>query len=222
MWPKKGYILDMQQLIRAAALALAALLATFAVPAAAGSLPEGQSKADYLAWLARDPGARAELLSFKSYLHAAGVEDVVPTWQLVRTASAWRDCDGPRFEVAPAAEWTHIAATLSFVKEKVEPAVGDVEAVSGFRNQDLNQCAGGAKASAHRHFYALDLVPVGDVERADMIRSVCAAHDESGRAFDIGLGFYAGTRFHVDSKGFRRWGADGSGATSPCVTGAWA
>jgi hypothetical protein len=35
----------------------------------------------------------------------------------------------------------------------------------------------------------------------------------------IGLGFYAGNRFHVDSKGFRRWGADGKGATSPCVTG---
>jgi len=29
-------------------------------------------------------------------------------------------------------------------------------------------------------------------------------------------------RFHVDSNGFRRWGADGRGATSPCGGGTYA
>jgi hypothetical protein len=207
----------MQQLIRFAALAIAAL---FATPALAASLPEGQNKADYLAWLAKDPGARAEVLSFRSYLDAAGVQDVIPTWQLVRTASMWRDCSGPRFEVAPMGEWTHIAETLRFVKNHVEPVIGDVEAVSGFRNAELNQCSGGAKASAHRHFYALDLVPANDdIQRSAMISSICRIHDLSGDDYGIGLGFYTGNRFHVDSKGFRRWGADGKGATSPCVTG---
>jgi len=207
----------MQNLIRIAALALAALSAT---PALAASLPEGQNKADYLAWLAKDPGARAEVLSFKSYLQAAGVPNVVPTWQLVRTASKWRDCSGPRFEVAPTAEWTNIADTLQFVKAHVEPVIGDVEAVSGFRNAELNQCSGGAKASAHRHFYALDLIPANDdLSRTAMIRSICKVHDLRGRDYGVGLGFYAGNRFHVDSKGFRRWGADGKGATSPCATG---
>jgi hypothetical protein len=217
MWPKKGYILDMQKIIRLIALAVAALTAT---PALSASLPEGQSKADYLAWLAKDPGARAEVLSFRSYLDAAGVQDVIPTWQLVRTASKWRDCSGPRFEVAPMGEWTHIAETLAFVKNHVEPAIGDVEAVSGFRNAELNQCSGGAKASAHRHFYALDLIPANeDISRAAMIRDICRVHTQRGDDMGIGLGFYAGNRFHVDSKGFRRWGADGKGATSPCVTG---
>jgi hypothetical protein len=210
----------MQQLIRFAALALAVL---FASPSIAASLPEGQSKADYLAWLARDPGARTEVLSFKSYLHAAGVEDVLPTWQLVRTASMWRECDGPRFEVAPMGEWTHIAETLKFVEAHVEPVIGDVEAVSGFRNEVLNQCSGGAKASAHRHFFALDLVPANhDLSRSAMIRGICKIHDFRGQDYGIGLGFYAGNRFHVDSKGFRRWGADGKGATSPCATGSYA
>jgi hypothetical protein len=219
MWPNCGYIIDMQQLIRFAALALAALVAS---PSLAQSVPEGQTKADYLAWLARDPGARAEVLSFKSYLEAAGVEDVVPTWQLVRTASKWRDCSGPRFEVAPTFEWTHIADTLKFVKAHVEPVIGEVEVVSGFRNEELNQCSGGAKASAHRHFFALDLIPASDLDRASMIRSICRIHDFRGQDYGIGLGFYTGTRFHVDSKGFRRWGADGKGATSPCNTGAYA
>jgi hypothetical protein len=210
----------MQHILRLAALALTAL---FATPSLASSLPEGQTKADYLAWLAKDPGVRAEVLSFKSYLEAAGVEDVVPTWQLVRTASKWRECDGPRFEVAPTVEWTHIAETLQFVKAHVEPVIGDVEAVSGFRNADLNQCSGGAKASAHRHFFALDLIPADDdLSRSGMIRSICKVHDLRGQDYGIGLGFYAGTRFHVDSKGFRRWGADGKGATSPCATGTFA
>ncbi|HEY0148134.1 MAG TPA: D-Ala-D-Ala carboxypeptidase family metallohydrolase [Allosphingosinicella sp.] len=207
----------MQHLIRLVALALAALVAT---PALSASLPEGQNKADYLAWLAKDPGARAEVLSFRSYLDAAGVQDVIPTWQLVRTASKWRDCSGPRFEVAPMGEWTHIAETLEFVKNHVEPVIGEVEAVSGFRNAELNECSGGAKASAHRHFYALDLVPANEaLPRSAMISSICRIHDLRGDDYGIGLGFYTGNRFHVDSKGFRRWGADGKGATSPCVTG---
>jgi hypothetical protein len=214
----------MQQLIRFAAFALAALLVVLlATPSAAQERAEGQSKADYLAWLSRDPGARAQVLSFKSFLEAADVDGVVPTWQLVRTASAWRDCGGPRFEVAPAGEWVHIADTLRFVKAEVEPVIGDVQPVSGFRNAELNACAGGAKASAHRHFYALDLVPVDeDLARAALVRDVCRIHDNAGRDFGIGLGFYSGMRFHLDSKGFRRWGANGSGATSPCATGDYA
>ena len=223
MWPKCVYLPVMQQLIRFAALALAALLATMASPSLAQEQAEGQSKADYLAWLSRDPGARAQVLSFKAFLEAGDVEDVVPTWQLVRTASKWRDCGGPRFEVAPAAEWVHIADTLRFVKAEVEPVIGDVQPVSGFRNAELNQCAGGAKASAHRHVYALDLVPVdAELARAALIRDVCRIHDSAGRDFGIGLGFYSGMRFHLDSKGYRRWGANGSGATSPCATGDYA
>jgi hypothetical protein len=214
----------MQQFIRFAAFALAALLAILlASPSAAQEQAEGQSKADYLAWLSRDPGARAQVLSFKAFLQAGEVDGVVPTWQLVRTASAWRGCGGPRFEVAPVGEWAHISATLEFVKDEVEPVIGKVEAVSGFRNEALNHCAGGAKASAHAHFYALDLVPLdGDLARASLIRDVCNIHEGSGRRFDIGLGFYTGRRFHLDSKGYRRWGANGSGATSPCATGNYA
>lgn len=212
----------MQQIIRFAALALAALTALVSTPAAADQMPEGQNKADYLAWLARDPGARAEVLSFKSYLEAARVDDVVPTWEMVRTASMWRQCDGPRFEVAPAGEWTHIATTLKFIRNHVEPVIGKVEVVSGFRDEELNRCAHGAPQSAHRHFFALDMVPLGEVTRPGLMRSLCKIHDLRGQQYDIGLGFYSGVRFHVDSQRFRVWGADGKSATSPCNTGVFA
>jgi hypothetical protein len=212
----------MRKIIRLAALALASLFALVSTPAAADQLPEGQAKADYLAWLARDPGARAEVLSFKSYLEAAGVDDVVPTWEMVRTASMWRACDGPRFEVAPMGEWTHIATTLKFIRNHVEPVIGPVEVVSGFRDEALNRCAHGAPQSAHRHFFALDMVPLGDVSRPGLMRSLCKIHDLRGQQYDIGLGFYSGVRFHVDSQRFRAWGADGKSATSPCNTGVFA
>jgi hypothetical protein len=200
------------------ALILLSLFA-FSSPAAARQAAEGQSHADYLAWLARNPAARAQVLAFKQFLDMEKADEVLPVWQLVRTASMWRECDGPRFEVAPITEWQHIAETLRFVRRHVEPAIGPVEALSGYRSERLNRCSGGAKASAHRHFYAIDLTPVRDLSRSAMVRGICRIHQLRGAAYDIGLGFYSGLRFHVDSKGFRRWGPDGKGDSSPCVTG---
>jgi hypothetical protein len=192
------------------------LLVVGSGPAAAQEQAEGQDKADYHAWLAREPAARAQLLAFKQFLEMEKVDEVLPTWQLVRTASMWRECNGPRFEVAPFTEWQHISRTLRFIQAHVEPVVGDVEAMSGYRNAELNQCSGGARESAHRRFFALDLVPLREISRDGMIRSLCRIHEWRGSGYDIGLGFYSGLRFHVDSKGFRKWGPNGRSATSPC------
>jgi hypothetical protein len=179
----------------------------------------GQERADFHAWLARAPENRAAVKSFRDHLKAEGVDDVLPIWQLVRTSSSWRECAAGRFEVAPRDKWDNIVTTLKFIERDVEPAVGDVQAVSGYRNASLNSCSNGAPASAHRHFFALDLMPVdAAVSRSELVRKVCAAHARDGRAHKTGLGFYNGTRFHVDSNGFRKWGPNGSGATSPCVT----
>lgn len=179
----------------------------------------GQSKADYYAWLARSPENRAAVLAFRAKLEAEGVEQVVPMWQLIRTSSSWRQCRADRFEVAPPEHWDHIITTLKFIESDVVPAIGPVQAVSGFRNEGLNRCSAGARASAHRLFYALDLVPTdASITRASLIPRICAVHARDGQGFATGLGFYNGVRFHVDSNGYRRWGPNGSSATSPCVT----
>lgn len=185
------------------------------------NITPGQSHADFNAWLARSPANRDALTEFQNHLQANGVGDVVPVWQLVRTSSSFRECGAAGFEVAPRDKWDNIVKTLQFIKRDVVPAVGPVQPVSGYRNPELNRCSNGAPASAHRHFFALDLVPVSaDVSRGELIRGVCAAHSRDGRTYQAGLGFYSGVRFHVDSNGFRRWGPNGRGATSPCVTGA--
>jgi hypothetical protein len=185
----------------------------------ASGLAPGQTSADFQAWLNRSPANRAGLNAFRNYLAAAGVESVVPMWQLVRTSSSWRECGAEPFETPPADKWSHIVTTLKFVRDEVVPAVGEVEPLSAYRNEALNACSKGARQSAHRQFFALDLTPVNKaVDRTAMIRSVCAAHAREGRAYSTGLGFYTGRRFHVDSSGFRKWGPDGKGASSPCVT----
>jgi hypothetical protein len=217
----------------AAAAATEAVAAPRPMPAAApfdvdvahdhahsSGLAPGQSARDFQAWLDRSPANRAGLTAFRAHLVAEGVDKVVPLWQLVRTSSSWRSCGAEPFEAPPADKWGHIIKTLRFVRDKVEPAVGDVEPLSVYRNEKLNACSAGAPKSAHRELFAMDLTPVNKaVARADMIRSVCAAHARDGRAYDAGLGFYSGKRFHVDSSGYRKWGPNGKGATSPCVTG---
>lgn len=185
----------------------------------AGDQAPGQAKADYYAWLARSPANRDAVRAFRARLAHEGVDHVVPVWQLIRTSSSWRQCAADRFEVAPAANWANIITTLRFIDRDVVPAVGPVQAVSGYRNAGLNACSDGAPASAHRMFFALDLMPVAAaVSRGEIIRDVCAAHARDGEIYRTGLGFYDGLRFHVDSNGYRRWGTDGTAATSPCVT----
>jgi hypothetical protein len=188
-----------------------------AIAGNSGLAAEGQSADGFRAWIAGSGANRDNVSAFGSFLASEGVGSVIPLWELTRTSSSWRECGAEPFEAPPRDKWDHIVTTLKFVRDDVVPAVGQVEAVSGYRNAKLNACSDGAPKSAHREFFALDLTPVNAaVDRDDMIRSVCAAHARDGRAYKAGLGFYTGRRFHVDSHGFRKWGANGKGATSPC------
>lgn len=174
---------------------------------------------DYSEWLQADPYRPAEVRSFELFLRGAGVDSVLPTDQLLLNATEWKRCklDAP-FTLPPRPIWAHIVATLKFLRDDVVPAIGPVNAESGYREPKLNLCAGGAPKSAHAGFYALDLVPVRPMARATLITFVCKLHRDRGRRYDIGLGFYDGLRFHIDSKGFRRWGSDNHSGTSPCVS----
>jgi hypothetical protein len=198
--------------------ALAFILLSFAVPAVAQELPEGQGEAEYRAALEASPGLRGAVLSFESWQQAAGVAGVLPTWQVIRTASMWRECGGAPFEVPPVAFWPDMIKTLRFIRDRVRPAVGEVEAVSGYRNPALNVCARGSQRSAHLDFFALDLVPVQPMTRRQLFERLCRMHSAHGPAGQAGLGFYSFTRFHIDTRGFRRWGSAGpAGNESPCA-----
>jgi len=183
-----------------------------AVPAvwnpAAPYITAGQDEPGYRSWYLAAPWRAAQVKSFNDYLTSYQVSGILPTWQLLRTATSWRDCGGQPFEVPPTSEWPHIVQTLRYVHDYVIPAVGPVEPVSGYRNPVLNQCAGGAPESAHKHYSAIDLVPLRPTTREAMMRTLCIAHSQHGAQYSTGLGFYAYLRFHVDSTKFRRWNMD--------------
>lgn len=205
-------------------LVLALLLSGVSAPAqaprfdpAADYITPGQDEPGYRAWVAADPARGPAVAAYYAFLTQRGVAGIVPTWQLLRTATDWRACAAQPFEVPPEALWSNLVETLAYVRAHVVPVIGPVEPVSVYRNPTLNACAHGAPQSAHALLYALDLVPLRPTSREGLIRGLCAIHLWRGTGYDVGLGFYKGLRFHVDSKKFRKWGGDGRGDSSPCT-----
>jgi hypothetical protein len=168
----------------------------------------GQDEPGYRSWYLAAPWRAAQVKALNDYLLGAGVAGVVPTWQLLRTATAWKDCGGQPFEVPPTSEWPHMVQTLRYVRDYVIPAVGPVEPVSVYRNPSLNVCAGGAPESAHMMDSAVDLVPLKPIDRVSLMRTLCGMHSKNGERYNAGLGFYAYLRFHIDSTKYRRWNMD--------------
>ena len=185
--------------------AAALLLVFFSAPARAQEMPVGQGEPEYQAWLAHGgPGLLGRVLSFESWQDAAGVRGVLPTWQVLRTASMWRECGGQPFEIPPHNFWPDMVSTLKFIRDHIKPALGEVEAVSGYRNPALNACARGTGRSAHLDYFALDLVPTHPLDRRELFRRLCTTHAAYGARAGAGLGFYTFQRFHIDTRGFRR------------------
>ncbi|HVL79314.1 MAG TPA: D-Ala-D-Ala carboxypeptidase family metallohydrolase [Sphingomicrobium sp.] len=209
---------------------LAALLSLLAAPApaqlavqplplvapawdpAAAYVTAGQDEPGYRSWYLAASWRPVHVKAFHDYLVSNGVAGIVPTWQLLRTASSWERCGAQPFEVPPSSEWPHIVQTLRYVRAHVVPEIGPVEVVSGYRNPLLNGCAGGAPESAHKHYSAIDLVPLRPITREHLMQTLCTVHSSRGSQYQTGLGFYAYLRFHVDSTKFRRWGTDSSAA----------
>ena len=172
----------------------------------------GQDEVGYRNWYLAASWHAAAVKALNDYLVTYGVGNVVPTWQLLRTASDWQKCGAPPFEVPPREDWPNVVQALRYIRDQVVPAVGPVEPVSVYRNSTLNQCAAGAQESAHRYMQAVDLVPLVPTTRENLIRRLCAAHARTGVPYGVGLGFYVGLRFHIDSRKFRTWGVNDAGS----------
>ncbi len=168
----------------------------------------GQDEPGYRNWYLASPRHAFAVTHFNHYLTTYGVGGIVPTWQLLRTASSWQRCGAQPFEVPPTSEWPNVVQTLRYVRDYVIPAVGPVEPVSAYRNPLLNACAGGAPESAHKHYSAIDLVPLRPTTRERLMRTLCSMHHLRGPDYGVGLGFYAFLRFHVDTTKYRRWNMD--------------
>jgi hypothetical protein len=168
-------------------------------------------------WMAIDPVRSVSFERFETMLVSEGVANVIPSYELWLTDQINQECVVEPFTAPPEEVWPRIVPTLRFIRDQIEPAIGDVRVVSAYRDEAFNTCVRGAPRSAHREYYALDLVPVDRTfSRAILIQTLCPIHDDHGAAAQIGLGIYAGQRFHIDARGFRGWGADYHRATFPC------
>lgn len=176
----------------------------------------GQDEPGYRAWVLGDPARAVYVKAFNDYLVTYGVGGVVPTWQLIRTASDWQKCGDQPFEVPPTAHWPNIVAALRYIGAFVEPAVGQVEPVSAYRNAALNSCARGAATSTHLSGGAIDMVPSSPTTRELLMETLCRVQLTSGSWNNIGLGFYKGVRFHIDARKTREWGTAGKAGGWGC------
>ena len=109
---------------------------------AAAYITAGQDEPGYRSWYLAAPWRAAQVKAFNDYLATYQVGGILPTWQLLRTATSWKDCGGQPFEVPPTDEWPHIVQTLRYIHDYVIPAVGPVEPVSVYRNPALNAVRG--------------------------------------------------------------------------------
>jgi hypothetical protein len=175
---------------------------------AAQYITAGQDEPGYRSWYLAAPDRASQVKAFNDYLVANEVGGILPTWQLLRTATSWKDCGQQPFEVPPVEEWPHMVQTLRYIHDYVVPSIGPVEPVSVYRNPALNVCAGGAPESAHKLDSAVDLVPLRPIDRVTLMRTLCGVHTQHGAAYNTGLGFYAYLRFHIDSIKYRRWNMD--------------
>jgi hypothetical protein len=158
-------------------------------------------------WVAEPPERAAAYDALWKDLQQQGLAQVLPPHQLLRSASSWRVCEGQPFALPPPSQWPKLAQVLRlFQALRAAAVLAEVEVHSGYRDEALNRCAGGAPGSAHWREFALDITPAGDAAVA--AQRLCSFWREQGEAWQMGFGRYASGRLHIDTLRWRRWGVD--------------
>lgn len=154
------------------------------------------------------------VVEFRNFLVQDDLQDVVPMHQLLRTATDWKKCKAQPFTVPPKRQWTAVRGTLSLIRElRGRGLLQEAEVVSGYRDPNLNKCAGGSKRSAHREAFALDMLIASPDSTG---QSLCKFWLSEGKNWKMGLSKYPSGRFHIDAYGYRTWGKDGTRRTTFC------
>ena len=174
-----------------------------------------EQEADFSRWI-KEPVNQNNVEALKVYLKTHDADGVIPMEQLLRSDVRWKKCQSEPYSSPSKDQWPHIILTLHLLRDKILPLIGPVEAQSVFRNPTINHCIGGAKNSYHMQFFAIDMKPLPAVSRDILIAKLCRFYRNEGKKHNIGLGLYAGTRFHIDTAGYRSWGQDQKASSSPC------
>ncbi|MEZ5538711.1 MAG: D-Ala-D-Ala carboxypeptidase family metallohydrolase [Pseudomonadales bacterium] len=157
---------------------------------------------------------QTEIKNLERYLHERNLTEVLPTAQLLRSASSWQECHAEPFVMPPRTQWASMASVLKLLQQlKNTGVVGDVEVYSGYRTPTLNACAGGAVRSTHVNSFALDFRVLGSESRTE---ALCGFWRTQGKQWNMGFSVYPSGRIHIDTTRYRTWGSDYTGKTTVC------
>jgi hypothetical protein len=154
-----------------------------------------------------------EVDTFEAFLVNEHLADVVPTYQLLRSASMWKECQAEPFQVPPMSEWEKVRDVLILLRDLRQRGVlSGFEVVSAYRDPRLNRCAGGSPGSSHQHF-AIDIAPLPE----EVGQELCRFWREQGQEWKMGVSRYPTGRIHIDRTGYRTWGASHKRGSSYCL-----
>lgn len=187
------------------------------------AMPVG-SQQHFALWLNdhQDP----QVLTYQAYLGKyLPTEAVPPMHQLLTTARSWQSCHQQPYQVPPPSLWHNMLPTLRLYDElkkfNILPANTEIRSV--YRNPELNACAGGAPASKHLTNGAIDIwvpdIAADSPQLYEIQNKLCHYWLAHGERHAFGLGLYATGAIHLDTQGYRKWGAQFSEPTSVCRHG---
>ena len=177
----------------------------------------------YNAWVAVSDNLR-QVREYERFLEQNGVGNIIPSFELMRTARDWQRCGRSQFMIPSRELWKNQVPTLRVFKYLVASKVlTDFEVTSVYRDLPLNQCAGGANSSRHLFNSAIDF-RIGpqfpNAEDYTYIEStkyrLCQFWHQYGQSLNMGLGLYASGQIHIDTQGYRTWGPDLTRNSSMC------
>lgn len=177
----------------------------------------------YRHWLmAADNQARAR--EYERFLEQNNVANIIPSFELFKTARDWQKCSRAEYMVPNRELWQNQLPTLKVFKYLVATNVlTDFEVTSVYRDLPLNQCAGGASSSRHLYNSAIDFrIGAAYPQPQDYVfiestkMKLCRFWSQYGQELNMGLGLYASGQIHIDTQGFRTWGPDLTRKSSMC------
>lgn len=177
----------------------------------------------YTQWL-NVPGNLQRVQDYKEFLKQHHAYFIVSDYQMFRSARSWEKCHYSEYDVPTPDVWENAVPTLQILyRLKQEQIIDDVEVTSSYRSPILNQCAAGAKRSSHVKNAAIDF-RIGssqpdEIERLSIYQTklkLCRFWQQHGQALNLGLGIYPTGQVHIDTQGFRTWGADHRWRSSLC------
>ena len=187
------------------------------------TVPVKTMPTSYRNWLMQGEN-QARSREYERFLEQNGSGNIIPSFELFKTARAWDQCGKSEYMIPNQELWRNQLATLKVFKYLVASKVlTDFTVTSVYRDLPLNQCAGGAGSSCHLFNSAIDfrIGPVSPhaqdyayIENTKF--KLCQFWAQYGQNLNMGLGLYASGQIHIDTQGYRTWGPDLTRNSSMC------